>query len=157
MRVRLMTSSPTAFIMRSRRSREMRTDLACGNASGAGRRFSRAATPVSAVAASVLLAGADCGWRGFFGFFGSEFSDLRQERIHGGAHFVVAGPLAVQEFLQDIYGLQANVHDIGAGLQDAIAQAADEIFNAMRNSGEPMQIRLARRSLSPCAWSGKGG
>ena len=35
MRVRFMTSSPTAFIMRSRRSSEMRTDFACGKTCGA--------------------------------------------------------------------------------------------------------------------------
>ena len=81
----------------------MRTDLAWGNASGAGRRFSGAAIPVSAVAASVLLDGRGLAWRGFFGFFGREFGDLREERIYGGAHFVVTGPLAVQEFFQDVY------------------------------------------------------
>ena len=76
------------------------------------------------------------------GLFGREFRDAREQRINRGGHFGIARPLAVEKLLEHIHGLEEQVHDFGAGLQRAIAQASDQIFDAMGHRGEPVQTDL---------------
>ena len=151
MRVRLMTSSPTAFIMRSRRSSEMRTDFACGRACGGcafdlpAQRF--AVVPVRCGRCLRFPAGVAASPGFGYDFFGREFGDAREQRIDGGAHFRIACPLAVQKLLQDVHRLEANIHDFGARLQCAVAQLADQIFHAVGDGRKPMQADLRRRTF----------
>ncbi len=81
------------------------------------------------------------------GFFRGQFRDLREQRIYRRAHFVVARPLPVQEFFQDVHGFQADIDDIRARFQHAIAQVADQIFDAMRDGRKTMQAHLRGRAL----------
>ena len=86
-----------------------------------------------------------CGF--VFDFFRCQFRDAREQRIDCGGHFRVARPLAVQEFLQHVDRLQQHVHDFGAGLQNTIAQAADQVLHAMRDRREPVQADLRGRAF----------
>ena len=59
MRVRLITNSPTAFIMRSSRSSEMRTDLACAAAAaGVARRAGELCAAVTASSVAEICSAA---------------------------------------------------------------------------------------------------
>ena len=53
----------------------------------------------------------------------------------------------MKKLLQDIHGLQEQVHDFGAGLQRAVAQSPDQIFHAMGHGGEPVQTDLRGRTF----------
>ena len=87
--------------------------------------------------------GRSFGFTAFLGcFFGRELRDSREQRINGGGHFGIARPLAVEKLLEHIHGLEEQVHDLGAGLQHAVAQASDHIFDAMGHRGEPVQTDL---------------
>ena len=54
------------------------------------------------------------------------------------------GPLLVQRFLQDVDGFEANVDDGGRRFDLAIAQTADQIFDAMGDGAEALQSDLSR-------------
>ncbi len=88
-RVRLMTSSPTAFIIRSSRSSEMRTDLACGRACAAtGRVAAESGLGVSVVSEHDAASSPDASSARFPGcLFGRELGNAREERINFCRHF----------------------------------------------------------------------
>ena len=121
------------------------------NAHGFGLRQAACAAAADArarQAGDVPAASASDSRRGF-GFahffrdlFGREFRDAREQRIDRSGHFGVARPLAMQKLFQHVHGLQAHVHDFGAGLQRAVAQAADQVLHAMRDRGKPVQAHL---------------
>ena len=98
MRVRLMTSSPTVFIMRSRRSSAMRTDFAdCAGACDLLARFAR-----DGRRRNLLMNGLErfcCGdltGDGFFDFDRREFSDAIEQGIDAVAHLGFVCPLLMQ-------------------------------------------------------------
>ena len=144
MRVRLMTSSPTVFIMRSRRSSAIRTDfvLALG-AEPACRQLCVNDRLVVAAATSISVA--DASERDSFVLFGlerRELGDTAEQRIDTVAHFGFIGPLVVQSFLEDVDGFKANVNDGRRGFDLAVAQAADQIFYSMSDGAEAFETDL---------------
>ena len=159
MRVRLMTSSPTAFIMRSSHSSEMRTDFACGKGLRRSRpraRRNRHRSSRGRFHDGRAFGFADIGAHQFRNFFRREIRDAREKRIDRRGHFGIARPLPVEKFLQDIDGLQKQVDDFGAGLQRAVAQAARS--NLPRDGPPPKAgaDRPARPNLLRCASRGTG-
>src|SRR5580658_4340236 len=101
MRVRFITSSPTAFIMRSRRSREIRTDFACGRTCGAAEEATLAAGSLTDSFRCFLIS-----------FFRRQFFDPGEQRIDSAAHLRIALPLPLKEFFQHVYRLQADVDKV---------------------------------------------
>src|SRR5262249_21796072 len=82
-----------------------------------------------------------------FRFEGSVLRDAAEQGIDPSAHFRLLGPLAVQRFLEDIDGLEANVDDGRRRLDFPIPDAADQILNAMRNTPEALEADLRRGTL----------
>ncbi|HXM88440.1 MAG TPA: hypothetical protein VN916_03250, partial [Candidatus Acidoferrum sp.] len=84
---------------------------------------------------------------GFFNFDGGEFRDAIEQGIDAVAHLGFVGPLLVERFLEDVDGLEANIDDGGRRLNFSVAQAANQILNAMRDRAKPLQSDLSCRSL----------
>jgi len=86
-----------------------------------------------------------CGRR--FGFRGRQAGDAGQQRLDRRLHRRFVGPLAIEELLERVHRLQADVHDLGAGPQDTVAQAADQVLGAVRDQRDALQPYLRRRAL----------
>ena len=85
--------------------------------------------------------------RFFFGVERSEFRDAIEQRIDAVAHFGLVGPLAMQCLFQNVDGFEADVDDGRRWFDFAVAQAANQIFDAMSDGAEPPKPDLSGGAL----------
>ena len=162
MRVRLMTSSPTAFIMRSRRSSEMRTDFTCRTCTdfaadlhfGLLPELQSSSLPVSrqpGIPSAVTLSVSSRSTR-------SKFRDSPEQGTTAAAEFRISSAHCLcSNLLQNVDGLEAQIHNGSAmGCNLSFAQPSDQILHAMRDTAEsrckptcaaePFIVCMARKS-----------
>ena len=49
----------------------------------------------------------------------------------------------MKSFLEDIDGFEAKIDNLGAGFQFAVAEPANQVFDAMGDSAEPLEADLS--------------
>ena len=76
-----------------------------------------------------------------------KFGDAAEQGIDAGAHFGFVGPLAMQSLLEDVDGFEADVDDGGRRIDFAVAEAADQVFDAMGDGAEALQADLRGRTF----------
>src|SRR3954468_14428367 len=74
--------------------------------------------------------------RNLFQFFWSKPRDPGEQLFDTGLRAGFIRPLPIQEFLERVHALQANVYDLRTGMQQAVAQTPDEVFCTMRHASD---------------------
>src|SRR6476659_4712944 len=82
-----------------------------------------------------------------FFFCRRQASNASDQSLRRGLHGGLVGPLVVEEFLERIYSVQADIDDLGAGAQLAFTQTPDQVFRAVCYMRDAMQSDLRRRTF----------
>ena len=118
--------------------------------------LARAAAAASARCGFALLAASAASAGASTRFLGRQFRDPRQQRVHGGGISASLDHWRCRNFFRTSTDSRHMSTISALGFKTPSRNWPNKILDAMGNGGEPVQVRLARLSLSPCAWSGKG-
>src|SRR4029077_6880555 len=77
----------------------------------------------------------------------SKLRDASQQGIDPRPHIHFVRPLPVERLLQNVHRLQAQIHHRRRGFQFSLAQAPDQILDAVSNRSQSLQPDLRRRTL----------
>ena len=85
--------------------------------------------------------------RRVFGIHWRNFGDAVEQGIDARAHFGFVAPLLVKSLFQNVDGFEAEIDDLRKWIDLALAEAADQIFNAVSDTAETLETYLRGGAL----------